>query len=449
MHVRCARPRRAVFTAVVGAAALAASVIAPGATVTAAATGSGAMQPAIGVHPHFVPAGSVIHTAQGAMFHCQTTTPAECYGPAQIKAAYGVDKLAAQGLDGLGRTIVIVDAYSSPTITQDLAAFDSLFGLPDAHLQVIAPQGMTAFNANDPTQVGWSGEITLDVEWAHAIAPDAAIRLVLARSSNDADILAATNYAVAHNLGDVISQSFGEAEQCMNQGLLAAQHRLFARATAMGITLLASAGDSGAAQPTCDGSSYFQAASTPASDPNVTGVGGTRLVANGITGAYQSESVWNDQFGAGGGGFSVVYATPRYQRSLGLTSRGVPDVSYNAAVIGGVLTVWTDPGLGQGVFLFGGTSAGTPQWAGIVALADQLHHGRVGEINAQLYAAARHESSYATDFHDVTVGNNGALPITAGFDAAPGWDAASGLGTPQADQLVPMLAQRALVGSSR
>ncbi len=448
MHIRHTRPRRAALAAVIGAAALVASAIAPASAPSAAAS-TGSMEPAIGSHPQYKAVARAAATMQEQTFSCQTTQPAGCYGPAQIKAAYGIDKLAEQGLDGTGRTIVIIDAYSSPTITQDLAAFDSLFGLPDPHLEIIAPQGLTPFDPTDQTQVGWSGEITLDVEWAHAIAPGATIKLVLAKSSQDADIFAATRYAVDHNLGDVISQSFGEAEQCMSLSLVARQHGLFAKATARGITLLASAGDAGAAQPTCDGSSYFQAASTPATDPFVTAVGGTALNANGLTGAYQSESVWNDAYGAGGGGYSVLYPTPIYQKSLHLASRGVPDVSYNAAVIGGVLTVWTLPGEGQFVFRFGGTSAGSPQWAGIVALADQLHHGRVGEINSELYAAARNQTSYATDFHDVTVGNNGALPITAGFDAAPGWDAASGLGTPQADRLVPMLAHRALVGSSR
>ncbi len=440
MHVRYARLRRsAALTAVAGATVLAASLVAPATSVAASTPTSGGMQPAIGVHPHYKSAGRVIHTAEGPLFGCQTTTPADCYGPDQIRAAYGVDQLAKQGLDGSGRTIVIVDAYSSPTITQDLAGFDSLFGLPDPHLQIIAPQGTTAFDANDPNQVGWAGEITLDVEWAHAIAPRATIKLVLAKSSQDADIYAATRYAVFRNLGDVVSQSFGEAEQCMDPTILRAEHEVFTVAAWRRMTVLASAGDEGAAQPSCDGSSYIQAASTPASDPNVTGVGGTRLFADGVTGAYQGETVWNDAYGAGGGGYSAVFQTPWYQRSLGLRSRGVPDVSYDAAVIGGVLTVWTVPGSSQGVYLFGGTSAGSPQWAGLVALADQMHHGRVGEINPTLYAAARNHRTYAADFHDVTQGNNAALPVTAGFDAAPGWDAASGLGTPQADRLVPLL----------
>ena len=124
-------------------------------------------------------------------------------------------------------------------------------------------------------------EISLDVVWAHAIAPGANITLVLAKSDADADILSATKYAVDNHLGDVISQSFGENESCMDPSLLAQQHQVFADATMKNITIFASSGDEGAAQGTCDGSSLVQAASTPASDPLVTAVGGTELHAAG------------------------------------------------------------------------------------------------------------------------------------------------------------------------
>jgi subtilase family serine protease len=223
--------------------------------------------------------------------------------------------------------------------------------------------------------------------------------------------------------------------------LLNAQHTLFQKATAKGITLLASSGDQGAAQPTCDGKSFYKAASTPASDPNVTGIGGTRLVADSA-GNYQSETTWNEfsTFGsAGGGGFSTVYGTPSFQNRLHLPSRGVPDVSYNAAIIGGVLAVWSVP-LGQPAFFrFGGTSAGSPQWAGLVADADQLKGGRVGAINSRLYGWAASGSLANRLFHDVTTGDNSFGDIT-GFGAGPGWDASTGLGTPKANALIPQLA---------
>jgi len=428
-----------------GSAALAVTAVAPGTAATAThVSASGTMTPAVGAHPHHVRVGSV--RANDTVFTCQLTTPAGCYNPTAIRAAYGVDKLAKQGLTGSGRTIVIVDAYSSPSLASDVSAFNGLFGLPPAAIEQIAPDGLTAFNPNDPNQVGWQGEITLDVEWAHAIAPGASIKLVLAKSNQDADILSATKYAVDNNIGDVISQSFGEAETCMDPALVAQQHQLFQQATAKGITLLASSGDQGSAQPTCDNSSYFKSASTPATDPNVTAVGGTTLDADGVTGRYHSEKVWNEPAfeAAGGGGFSVLYGAPSYQKgNLHLPSRGVPDVSYNAAIIGGVLTVYSPGGTGQGVYRFGGTSAGSPQWAGLVALADQAANGRIGAMNTTLYSLSHSKKTYANDFHDVTLGDNHfpGTPAVEGFSATAGWDAASGLGTPKADTLVPALVQ--------
>jgi hypothetical protein len=215
-------------------------------------------------------------------------------------------------------------------------------------VQIVAPDGLTPFNQADPNQTGWAGEISLDVEWAHAIAPAATIKLVLAKSNNDADILSATQYAVDNNLGDVISQSFGEAEECVDPAIERAQHQMFAKATLKGITLLASSGDQGAAQPSCDGTTFIKAASSPASDPFVTGVGGTLLDADGLTGAYHGETTWNEPEyeAATGGGFSRVYGTPLFQKQLGLPSRGVPDVAYNAGIGTGVLTVWSTSGFG-------------------------------------------------------------------------------------------------------
>jgi len=413
-------------------------------TGLAAPAVAGTMTPAVAAHPQYRRVAQLGANPAATTFSCQITTPAGCYGPAQVRAAYGVDKLAKFHLDGAGRTIVIIDAFQSPTISQDLATFNTLFGLPAAPLDIIAPDGLTPFDQADPTQTGWAGEITLDVEYAHAIAPAAKIDLVLAKSSNDADILSAQRFVVDHNLGDVISQSFGEAEQCMDPVLLQGAHKVFQQAQAKGITVFASSGDQGSAQPTCDGTSFFKAASTPASDPLVTSVGGTILDADGITGVYHSEKVWNepDFASAGGGGFSTVFGTPAFQRGLRLPSRGVPDIAYNAAIIGGVLAVWSSSGLGANlVFRFGGTSAGSPQWAGLVALADQLGRHRIGYINDALYALGRSQLSGVL-LHDITVGDNtyhGDVTVP-GFAATKGWDAASGLGSPKAEALVPALA---------
>jgi len=389
------------------------------------------------VKPQYQDAGTA--SGPNVTFGCQHRTVVPCYVPQQIRTAYDIQPLLDQGTDGTGRTIVIIDAYQSPTIKQDLALFDEVFGLPDPTLNIITPNGVPAFDPSDSNQVGWSAEISLDVEWAHAVAPGATIDLVLAPSNQDADILAVTQYAVDHNLGDVISQSFGEAESCADPNLLKAEHEVFQQATQKGMTIFASAGDQGAAQPTCDGSSYFLSASTPASDPLVTSVGGTHLTADQTTGAYGSESVWNDDFGAGGGGFSTVYSRPPYQAPFGVpnNSRGVPDVAYNGDVAGGVLVAWGVPaGVGH-FFIFGGTSAGSPQWAAIAALADQMAGARLGFINDALYHIGK-KPKQQSDFHDITVGNNSFGGIT-GYTAAPGWDAASGLGSPDVAKLVPDL----------
>ena len=403
--------------------------------------------------------GQPLAGASGSvLFGCQLAVPAACYGPDQIRAAYGIQPLLDRGLDGSGKTIAIIDAYGSSTIQADLAAFDGLWGLPDpTSFQVVAPFGVDP--TDQATADGWAGETSLDVEWSHAVAPGAKILLVVAKSSDDADILNATQWVLDHNAGDVLSQSYGEAEQCMDPTLLQQQHDLFHSLTRRGITAFASSGDQGAGQFTCDGSAYFKATSTPASDPYVTSVGGTALNADGTSGAYQSESTWNESTivgdaVAGGGGVSVIYDQPDYQEHLvhGTNMRTVPDVSYNAGVHTGVIAVW-----GGNFYRFGGTSAGSPQWAGITAIADQLAHGRVGSINTPLYNVGTSHVS-PLFFHDVADGSNNSLPDLTpylgapygtpidGFTAVPGYDLATGLGSPIASRLVPYLAFNAFRG---
>jgi subtilase family serine protease len=410
------------------------------------------MAPALGLHPVVQYAGAA--SRPNATFACQHRTVGVCYGPQQIRAAYDIQPLLDKGLTGKRRTIVIVDAFQSPTIVQDLQLFDSVFGLADPTFNQIAPDGLTPFDPTQGNQVSWSAEISLDVEWAHAIAPGATIDLVLSKSDNDADILSALRYAVNHNLGDVISQSFGEAEICMAPALREPYHELYQAAARKHITVFASSGDQGAAQPTCDGSSFIKSASTPATDPLVTAVGGTRLTADLTTGAYQGETVWNEILGGSnigsGGGFSVLYRRPDYQRGVSGIGRmrAVPDVAYNAAVDGGVLGAWGVP-FGVGAFFrFGGTSAGSPQWAGITAIADQAAGERLGSLNSTLYGIGQSEES-SRDLHDITVGNNtftfvdagGVVHVISGFNAARGWDAATGWGTPRAAALARQLAE--------
>jgi subtilase family serine protease len=209
-----------------------------------------------------------------------------------------------------------------------------------------------------------------------------------------------------------------------------------------------------------------QAASSPASDPLVTAVGGTELQAaryclpalacdpatNPAPGTYQGEIAWNEtDIGATGGGFSVLYGEPSYQKGTihGGKQRGVPDVSYDAAVLHGVLTYLDIPGLDVGFYLFGGTSAGTPQWSAILAIADEQAGHRLGFINKALYHIGQAKSHYGASFHDVTSGDNSVVepdidnnPVAVeGFNASQGWDATTGLGSPTTDQLISYLIQ--------
>jgi subtilase family serine protease len=419
-----------------------AAAAAAGASAPRARIAAGQVRPGVAAQPHRVNAGRPSTVNGQVLFDCQRPSDFTCYGPQQIRHAYGFDKLIGKGLTGKGRTIVIVDAYQSPTLRQDYALFNQVFGLPSAPLHIFAPQGLTPFDPNDPNHVGWSSEISLDVEWAHAIAPRATIKLVLARSSNDPDILAAITYAVDHNLGDVISMSFGELESCVDPAVRRAERQAFQRATAKGITLFASAGDTGSAQYLCTSDGLDFGVGDPASRPLVTGVGGTILDANLRTGAYRGERTWKENLDGDvigtGGGFSTLYGVPAYQRPLHLPSRGVPDVAYSAGVNHGVLVAWGVPEGVGGFFVFGGTSVGSPQWAGLTALTGQLAGHRLGFLNPAIYAIAR-SSRYSATFHDITKGNN-REPGFPGYTAGPGWDPTTGWGTPKADKLVPALA---------
>jgi len=280
----------------IGAALLATAGLAVSGGLTGAVPASASAVPKahrITVHPEIYMAGV---KAPNATFGCQNrpmdgSHGPRCYQAAQIQNAYNITPLLNRGINGAGSTIVIVDAFGSPTIASDLQTFDAVMGLPNPSFTQITPAGSPPpFDINDPNQFSWAVETTLDVEWAHVTAPDANIVLAVAPSNNDSDILNTTKYVVDHNVGEVISQSFGEAEACMDPTLLSEQHAVFADAVSKGITLFASSGDSGASQPSCDGTGALFAASTPASDPNVTAVGGTTLTADPSTGAYQSET---------------------------------------------------------------------------------------------------------------------------------------------------------------
>lgn len=216
------------------------------------------------VHPIISPAGN-IDPAYG-LFTCQLGPPfanppgSACYDPYQMRNAYGVAPLIAAGNDGTGKTIIIVDAFNDPALVSDLSFFDSFYGLPAANLTVIHPcqpapnySTCTGAGPTPPFDNGWAGETTLDVEWSHAIAPGAKILLVEGQDNSDPALQSALQYAVGNNMGDVISQSFGENDTCLDSATMQAWHSTYVDATRKGMTIFASSGDEGAAQQTCDG----------------------------------------------------------------------------------------------------------------------------------------------------------------------------------------------------
>jgi len=396
-----------------------------------------------------------------------------CYSPNFVRNAYNFPS----SLDGTGQTILIVDAFGSPTIQQDLATFDALFGIPaPPSFTILCPAGgCPAFAPNNTRhdEVGWSIETSLDVQYAHAMAPGASIVLVVASTSSGNAINVAEAAAIKLYPGSIMSQSFGIPEIFVhnNNAQIAQAHRNYEAARAAGITVLASAGDAGATNGFSTANALF-----PSSDPLVTAVGGTQgnpylppftaaSCSGGpcntglatITGTcasgsifqppcapagYGGERVWNEPvFGAATGGApSLLFPVPSYQTGLALGSRTTPDVAYNAAVNGGVLVAWSAVPSAAGIYIVGGTSAGSPQWASIVALANQLKGSPVGFINPTLYNLRSCTAHYAADFHDITVGDNRLVGTPVGFSARSGWDDATGLGTPNVANLVHDLA---------
>jgi subtilase family serine protease len=369
----------------------------------------------------------------------------DCWTPYQISRAYNFPT----NLDGAGQTIVIIDAYGNPNMLADLQDFDARYGVPNP-----APGNFTVVNGPTITSSGsgdldgWGVETSLDVEWAHAMAPGAKIVLVRSHTDDDTNITAALQQVVANYPGAIVSQSFGLPEGFSNQ--TAPMHALYVAGTAKKETFLASAGDYGATWTPILGTTSPSYASYPASDPLVTGVGGTQgnPYSGGlfVNGHYGSEQVWNEPAfdAATGGAPSFLFAAPPWQRPVTpYKTRSVPDVAYNAAIIGGVPVRYTQQvGADAGnrfTFLVGGTSSGSPQWAAIFALVNQARglqgKGPIGFANESLYKVGKHGSAA---FHDITVGTN-ALDSPLGYPATAGYDASTGLGTPNVSQLLPGL----------
>jgi hypothetical protein len=374
------------------------------------------------------------HRSNGSGIHHQDGPGSSALTPAQIRGAYGIDSITFNGVvgTGAGQTIAIVDAYDDPNIVSDLTAFDKFYGL-----QTMNGAGGTAGNptftkigvdsagngstTSFPTpDGGWAGEIALDVEWSHVVAPKANIVLVEGASATNSDLLTAVGYAATKTGASAVSMSWGESE-------FFGEDQYDSYFSTPGVTFFASSGDSGS--PII----------WPAASSHVVGTGGTSLSV-GAGNTYGGESGWSGS----GGGLSSVIAAPSYQNGLVISDgfggttdaggmRASPDVAYNS-----------DPNTGVGILdtygfggwvIIGGTSAASPQWAGLMAIVNQ---GRALAGQSPLSGFSQTLPALyqlpSADFHDVTSGFNG------GYFAGPGYDLVTGLGSPVANLLVPALA---------
>jgi subtilase family serine protease len=456
-------------SSLIGSAVLGGSLLAA-VTPLGAAAAPAAAQADIApmITSHFASASQPLTTAQ-----CEAEYGLACYQGPELQVAYNLAPLFRRGITGAGETIVIVDSYGSPTIMQDLAGYDAQYGLPaPPSFKVIQPAGAVPPYQENSDFEGWAGETTLDVEMAHTIAPGANILLVETPVSETEgvtgfpQIVQAENYVINHNLGDVISQSFGATEETFpSTESIYALRSAYQNAYAHRVTVLAATGDSGVADVELNQVDYytFRVVDWPPSDPLVTAVGGTQLHLAADGQPTSPATVWNDTynvaanevaFGDAGpnplatnGGVSSVFSRPAYQDDVaGVVgnARGVPDISMSGACNGAIQTYQSFPGAPAGWYMACGTSEATPLFAGIVALADQVAGHRLGLINPALYAM---KAAGAPGLVPVTRGNNtvtftqnGQTYTLTGYQASPGYNLASGLGTVNAAEFVPELA---------
>jgi subtilase family serine protease len=443
-----------------------------------------------------------------------TYTYYHCYSPSQIFGAYGVDKLHAAGLLGQGQTIVLVDSYGSPTAANDIQFFhDTYFpGLPDPKFTEWYPFGNPTTNYTCTNSRGlsgpcsaasWSFEATLDIEWAYAMAPLAHIVLLATPPAETLGVPGLPNMFKAMQMaidrypsGTVFSQSFGLGEQTFG-GAALNQMQAFGETYQNGInkgdSFLASSGDSGnggnSKLAKLSGIYSFNVVGFPAISPLVTAVGGTQLMlgwrlaptsTNPIAyapSATNTEPLWTECniFGGGncvtGGGTSSFFPAPSWQigqLSVNKGMRSIPDLSWDAAVNGGVLVYITSypTAIRSGWHITGGTSASSPQMAGVIALANEWrsHSGKapLGDLGPHIYAlgnadAAAPDATFGGTGHSyfrdivpqtfvgpdgttITLDNNQWTTPAPPFFATPGYDLTTGFGSPRADRFVAALA---------
>ncbi|QBD79214.1 protease [Ktedonosporobacter rubrisoli] len=376
-----------------------------------------------------------------------------CFTPTALRQAYGVESLLQKGFTGKGQTVIDIVSFGSPTLQEDMKVFDRQFGLPPIDLQIISPLKAKEYDPLDDKST-WAFETNLDVQIIHAIAPEAKVVVLVSPVAETEGTIGLPEfrqleqYALDHKLGNIVTQSWGASELTLQdaagQQELKKWNEFLQKATLQQhVTYFSSSGDNGATDyADLNGSKLATVPTTSfaASSPWVTSVGGTTLQRNG---AGFTEKAWSD-IGDGqssGGGFSRFYPMPAYQKTLPASvqaefnhHRGVPDVAAAADPYTG-LAVYTSGSWG----LAGGTSAATPLWAGLMAIANQMAGHPLGFINPALYKLGA-SPAYTQDFRDITSGDNtNRLSKVPGYKAVPGWDAVTGLGAPDAEKLLPDL----------
>jgi subtilase family serine protease len=427
------------------------------------------------------------------------TLPPCGYQPSDIASAYNLNPLYQAGLDGRGETIAIVDAFGSTTIKQDAAAFAAAMGLPPVDLTVIGTPTSSNFDP-DANKAGWATETTLDVEWVHAVAPGAKIILVVTPTNSFDDLFAGIVTAINQHGVVAVSNSWGGVEIGTSPPIRQSTDSIFKLAGAKGISVNFSSGDSGDEAVNLG----FADVDWPASSPFVTAIGGVSLAldhnkhvlfqtawGNNITEIADTVALGSPpidppnsegfDFG-GGGGTSDVYAQPAFQRGLGGQRRLVPDISWLADPFTGVEIIFTaDAGGDLGIEVIGGTSVACPMFSGLWGIANQraghplgqaapflydLPNNAITDVRAvssdavtgvisdsagtsnysaselaeplqgvQTFVSALYNSPFSTRWFVLTFGTDSTL------QAGPGYDLATGLGTPNGVEFVEAFAK--------
>lgn len=355
------------------------------------------------------------------------------YTPPQVAAMYNFPSV-----DCTGQCIGIIELGGGYQ-TESIQTYFSDLGLPAPNVTSVSVDGAT----NQPTgdANGPDGEVELDIEVAASVAPGMHTAVYFT-ANTDAGFLDAITTAIhdTTNQPSVLSISWGAPESSWTQQSMQAMNSAFQDAAALGITVCVAAGDNGSTDNVGDGKVHVD---FPASSPYALACGGTRLTDT-RDGAIESEVVWNDgsNGGATGGGVSDTFALPSWQQDAGVppsansgghVGRGVPDVAADA-----------DPDTGYQIlvdgqqYAMGGTSAVAPLWAGLIAIANQQLGHAVGYLNPTLYSLGSNSDA----FHDITSGNNDIAdaPDDA-YQAKPGWDPCTGLGSPDGQMLITALTQ--------